>query len=148
MPARLASDPRLPPPDLETTSGAIFEDTVYSFGMLKPTTSPTTAAMPHQTRISFHSRSSLRTSSMMSISSYSSSSRYGCLLSSMWGCIYRVNRLTRVATIVASDAAEVPIDITCAAVIGARAGLGGTMISHPGSILAQMAEARFTRPFI
>ena len=102
--------------------------------MLKAITRPITPATTHQRKTRFHSRKSLRSSSARSISSDSSTS---------WGSVYFFSSigqdylkiLTRVATIVVSEAADEAIDIISAALRPVRAPRSGTTISQPGSIL-------------
>ena len=57
----------------ETISGASFDDTVYTLGMLKPTTRPMTPATQHHLRMVFQFFRSFLRSSIRSISSYCSS---------------------------------------------------------------------------
>ena len=142
IPASEASEFRLPD-DLFTTSGAILELTVYSLGMLKPTTSPTTAATPHHLSMSFQFLSSLRKSSIKSISSYCSSTY---LFSSMSDRYKK--RLVSTAIIEARELDALVTEANSPTDILPRSGLAGTTIVQPGSTFAESEPLREAEPFI
>ena len=151
-PAIAANAPRLLELLLPPTSGAKVTLVAYSLGMLKATTNATMTAMPHALNINLRPAHTFWASSIKSISCSSGfcGETTCCFISSFIVChaLY-LNRFTKVAIMVANDAADVPIPMISAGDILFRLSFVGTIISHPGSIALELLDlGRATVPFI